>query len=312
MIFLRIICCSLLALSLLEAEIIWNIQYDDVVNGSGMGFDDSVEGQSRRDTINHVTDYLNTVLDYDGSLDLRFQTSQSDGSGFLASAGTYYPGANGYSNGLLYDHLNLGYDPVSFLPDGLVTFDFGYNWNTGLNTPVGSQFDMFTVALHEITHTFGFSSLLSENGTSDISGGNPGSFSVFDSFIEKGDGTSLFDGSGTFLGTAQDLTSGDLYFGGENAKLANGGQAIKLYTPGTFNDGSSVSHLDYLYDSVMNPGISSGVIKREYSDVDLGILMDLGYQILEDSVSAVPEPKVGAIFVLAGILFIFRRKRQPI
>jgi hypothetical protein len=294
-------------MSLLQAEIVWNIQYDDVINGSGTGFDDLTEGQARRNTIDQVTGYLSDILDYDATLDLRFQSSQSDGSGFLASAGTYYPGSNGFSNGLLYEHLNLGFDPVSGLPDGLVTFDFGYNWNTGLDTPIGSEFDMFSVALHEITHTLGFSSLVTQSGVSELSGTNPGSFSVFDSFVEKGDGTKLFDSFGTFLGTTQDLVGGDLYFGGENAKLANGGEAIKLYVPGTFQDGSSVSHLDFSYDSVMNPGISSGVMKREYSEVDFGILKDLGYQILDQSVAAVPEPKLGSFLMLVGFVMIFRR-----
>ena len=287
------------------AAITWNITFDDVVNNTGVGFDHATLGATRQATFISVTGYLNTVLDANGSVDFVVNNSQTDATGFLASSGPFFfTGPNGFENGFLYDHATTGIDPTGAVPDATATFDFGYNWNSDLSAPTGGEFDLFTVALHEVSHSLGFSSLLNSDGTSGISDGDPGVFSVYDSFLELGDGTSLFNaGAGDYTGSAADLISNDVYFGGANAMAANGGSPVAVYSPGTFNDGSSIGHITAA-GAVMNFSIASGVEKREYLAVELGILQDIGWSLV-----AVPEPS-SALLLLAGFMGISLHRRR--
>jgi len=189
--------------------------FNDVVNTTGVGFDDSTFGATRRATIESVFTYLDLVLDEPGSMDITFNNSQTDGTGSLASAGPlFFTSPNGFQGGLAATHLQTGTDPSAGNPDATSTFDFGYNWNSDTGDPTGAEFDLFTVALHEITHALGFLSLLTSDGLSGINGTDPGVFSTFDSFLEKGDGTDLFAAGGDFVGSTGDLISNDIFFWG--------------------------------------------------------------------------------------------------
>ena len=275
------------------------------MNNTGVGFDDATLGATRQATFISVTGYLNTILNANGTVDFLVNNSDTDGAGSLASAGSLvFTGPNGFSNGLVYQHAITGIDPAANPSDGSATFDFGHNWNSDLSAPTGGEVDLFTVALHEISHAIGFSSFLNSDGTSGISGGDPGVFSVYDSFLELGDGTSLFNaGAGDYTGTAADLISNDVYFGGANAMAANGGSPVAVYSPGTFNDGSSIGHITAA-GAVMNFSVASGVEKREYLAIELGILQDIGWSLV-----AVPEPS-SALLMLAGFMGISLHRRR--
>ena len=67
------------------AAITWNVTFDDVVNNTGVGFDDATLGATRQSTFLSVTNYLNTVLDANGSVDFVVNNSETDGGGSLAS-----------------------------------------------------------------------------------------------------------------------------------------------------------------------------------------------------------------------------------
>jgi hypothetical protein len=66
----------------LTAQITWNITYAP----EGTGFYDPIEGQLRRDSILAATQYLNTVLDGRGTVNIEFRSAPS-GAGYLASFG---------------------------------------------------------------------------------------------------------------------------------------------------------------------------------------------------------------------------------
>ncbi|MGY8747536.1 MAG: PEP-CTERM sorting domain-containing protein [Pirellulales bacterium] len=289
------------------ADITWNFTYNDVVNSTGVGFDDATHGAARRSTFNSVGGYLNSVLDETGVVDFTIEDSQTDGTGFLASAGTlYFVSPNGFTNGLLFEHATTGIDPSGGNNDGSARFDFGYTWNSELDTTTGSEFDLFTVSLHEITHAMGFSALMKSNGESAITNSNPGVYGVYASFLERGDGTALFSSGGNFDGNAGDTTSDDLYFGGVNAVAANGGNAVKIYAPGTYSSGSSISHVDTntYPDSLMTHSVARGVEKRQYAAIDQGILMDIGWNF-----SAVPEPS-SAMMICVGLGVMMSRRNR--
>lgn len=72
-----------------------------------------------------------------------------------------------------------------------------------------------------------------------------------------------------------------------------------MYTPGTWESGSSVSHVNQLPGYVMNPFSSRGLGTRVLTPVEVAILRDLGYTVRD-------TPLVYA-FLLIGLL---RRRRD--
>jgi len=289
-----------------EADILWNITFNDVENNTGVGFDDPTLGATRRSTVMAVTNFINTVILDNGVIDLVIGNSQTDGGGFLGAAGPFFfTGPDGFRNGFAFEHATTGVDPLPGAPDASAVFDFGFNFNSDTDAPTSSEIDLFSVVLHEFTHALGFVSLLNADGTG-LNGDNPDVFSVFDSFLELGDGTPLFGAGGEFLGDPDDLTSDDVFFDGPNARKANGGNPVKIFAPDAFAGGSSLSHTSpsAFPNTLMNPAIGPGQQRRMFSEVEIGILADLGYTVI-------PEPS-SVLLVglgLTGALVLARRRR---
>jgi hypothetical protein len=88
-----------------SADITWNLFYQDVINSTGVGFDDAILGGTRQTTFEATLDYVNSVLDEPGTVDLNIASSQMDASEFLASAGPLlFTAPNGFANGFVFDH----------------------------------------------------------------------------------------------------------------------------------------------------------------------------------------------------------------
>lgn len=282
-----------------QADITFNFTYVDVDDGSGFGFDDAAEGATRRATVTAVADYINTVVDHNGSVDIRWNaSSNAPGSSTLASMGAFYFENAGTDNGFVFNHATTGLDPIGGFPDGSGSVNFGRTWNSGLGGPAAGEFDLFSVVLHEITHSMGFASLIDEtDGSSEITG----TYSIFDTLIEDGAGNRLISG-GAFVGNVADLTSGDLHLD------VGGGNTIELYAPNPFEPGSSVSHIDFgvAGSNVMFPGIASGVSNRTYAEADLQVLSAIGWNVT----AAIPEPGTATILCMTGVALLIRRRKR--
>lgn len=266
-------------------QISFNVTYLDVQNNNNIGFDDPASGAARRDVVDRVLEYVGDVLNESGTAtcDIVFNVSQTDGTQYLASAGTYFPVSVGFSTGYAFEHLSTGVDPSPSVADITCTVDFGWTWYTGAATEVpGGHFDLYSVLLHEMTHGLGILSLSSADGTSKISGGNPGRYSLWDKFMETGGAIDLFnDATTAFAGVASYLTGSNsgVVLNSPLAKAAYGGTRPPLYAPGSFSTGSSLSHwadgIGVAY--VMKRNIGAGVAIRTYADVEVAALKDMGY-----------------------------------
>ncbi|MCK5557759.1 MAG: hypothetical protein KAJ01_05245, partial [Candidatus Hydrogenedentes bacterium] len=138
------------------------VTYMDVVNGTGIGFDDPAFGTARRETVELALEYLDLMLNETGAVDIVFEESLIDGTEFLATAGTFFTLDAGFTNGVAFDHITTGVDPDAGVPDIYVTVDFAWDWNLGSGAPSGFQLDLLSVLIHELTHGLGLLSLSDE------------------------------------------------------------------------------------------------------------------------------------------------------
>lgn len=113
------------------------------------------------------------------------------------------------------------------------------DWYYGTDAMPGSDIDFVRTALHELGHGLGFLSLMDGNGEFF------GSPDIFSRQLRQGAtiaGTDLV--TMTNAQRALAITSDDLYWKGQAVIEENGNQAAKMYAPGTFAAGASISHWD--------------------------------------------------------------------
>ncbi len=264
--------------------ITWNVTYNDVVNNTNVGFDDPVDGATRQATAEAVLDYITDVLNEatGANLSVVFANSQTDGTGFLASAGTFFFTGTGFTSGFAHQHITTGTDPDAGASDINCTVDFGFNWNSDQGSPAFSEFDLSTVLLHEMTHGLGFLNGSNASGASTIGGRycNLARLTHEDDSGAVGTGstTALWVNPGTFTGSSGDLTGDRLVFTGANTVAAYGSNPT-IYSGSTFLSGSSLSHWgdDHAGAAVMPRFVTNGAEFREYADFEIGALQDIGY-----------------------------------
>lgn len=206
-------------------------------------------------------------------------------------SGTWY--VSSLANSLAGTDINSGnYDMH-------ITFNKNFSWYMGTDAnPPSNQYDLETVALHEICHglnfmgTMGYASGFGKWGDS----GYP---DIYDTFMRDESGNSIIDTTiypnpSTALGKV--VTSGNLWFYGPKAMAENGGNPVKIYAPTTWSEGSSYSHLDYAAftsggDRLMRYAIPNGTAIHEPGPVTMGLLKDLGWKT---GSAATCQPKIRA------------------
>jgi len=192
-------------------------------------------------------------------------------------AGTWYPIALANAiAGTDFDPSNG--DIVTALASSGVQWYFGTDGN-----PPSGQWDLMSVALHEIAHGLGIAGTMSvEDGAGNWGAGTTSPL-VFDRFTVNGNGTPLLSFPNGSAALAAQLTSNNLFFSGPRTNAANGGDPAKLYAPGTWNPGASFSHLDESTypagspNSLMTPGIRQAESIHSPGPIALGILHDIGW-----------------------------------
>lgn len=174
-------------------------------------------------------------------------------------------------------------------PDIVASFNSTASWYfaTDGKTPAGKM-DMVTIVLHEIAHGLGFTdSYHVEGGQGSVgllTNGEPVPF-VFDVFVENGSKKNLLHGfESPSQALADQLQGQNLYHNSPLAAKALGGKLPELYAPASFDDGSSISHLDETTFSaqqdanrLMTPQIAFAESIHNPGSVLLSMLADMGW-----------------------------------
>ena len=275
-------------------------------NGS-IGFNDPQLGASRREAIERAGAELGALFDHDATIEVDVTSSSSSGlAAASARFGSNPPLSGGFYAGIPQQKIITGVDANAAASDATMTVFFGgTSWYTGTGTTPSGSYDMVAIMKHELMHTLGFASGVTENGSDEWGNARGAAGSIwdpFDQFLSDVDGNRIIDATtyqidlGLWFQTSTGGTSptAGLFFNGPNAVLANGGQPVGLYSPGAWLQGSSGSHLDTNNSSfsdrthLMVHAFGTGTVTREPNAVEIAMLADLGYDMDVGSVD--PDP----------------------
>jgi len=259
-----------------------------------------------RATLESVATALSSVLVVDAPVTVTFDVTgeSSSMSATLASAGSDLIGSDpGFLQTVVQNKILTGQDANGLDADGTISWNFGRVWDYGSNV-AGNRYDFQSTAMHELLHTLGFLSYTERPGA------NTGlSWTVYDSYLVTSGGTAVIGGDYRW-NTAYNANllggGGGLYFGGPNAVGVYGGP-VPLFTPSSWDSGSSISHLnDRTFtgsnQKLMNAVVDLGLGVRVISPVEVAILEDLGYTL---------APGTGSVaWALIGVVLIRRRRRR--
>lgn len=293
-------------------------EFDYSGNIDGVGFLDATYGAARQQALTDAGTLFSSMFgshfSNTGTIKLAVTSTDDALSDTLASAGSelFGTGTPGFNLvDVVRTKLVTGVDANGVDIDGLVDVNWGHAWQLDPNTPAsGSEFDFYATINHELTHALGFSSNVGETGRDPFLQRNPGEYGKFDSFLADGSGLALIDAGG-YLDRQYwiDTSTTDIYFNGAHAVAANGGNLVGLFSPATWMDGSSVSHLDtdnpQFYTTMMKHDRGYGPEARAYSAIEVGIMTDLGYT------PAIPEPETYALMLAGlGLVGFMARRRK--
>jgi hypothetical protein len=212
--------------------------------------------------------------------------SKSSSFSILGSArpGSYYSGFVGAPDPSLWYPSALanalaGRDLSGNSPEMIIQVNSLADWFKGTTgVPTNSEYDLQSVFLHEMAHGLGF---LSASAYDSIFGfGNIDEPTPFDAYAKTQDGRRLADLDSPSIELGDALTS-KLVWSGPLGTAANGGEPPLLYTPSSFEEGSSVAHLDESTfssmgkDSVMTPNLDAGEIFHEPGPLLLAMMEDM-------------------------------------
>jgi len=219
-------------------------------------------------------------------------TWEALGTGVLGSAS-----ANSFRRGFKNAPRNLTWYPIAIAnklagydlePDNhdiSARFSSSINWYLGLDgaTPT-TKYDFISTVMHEIGHGLGFIGSANVEGTNGSWGSGTIYPFIFDRFVFNGNDELLID-TLTFTNPSTDLktqyTSEDVYFHSELSDVAAPDNHAKLYTPSSWNDGSSYSHLDEIYnssdDAMMTYSAGTGEVTHHPGSITLGMFAEMGW-----------------------------------
>ena len=268
--------------------------FEDVALNTNVGFDDPSYGDGRREEACQVLEDMSELLIIDTTTvtpDILFTRSdQPLPPGALAAASSYFGYyMTGPDNGSLHKHIISRQDPTPGAGnfDAFVITNFsGINWSvdSSLN---GSTYDFYSVMWHEMMHALGFRGLLPavipETGTEHIHG-------TFDYHTYKDESlqdrfiTAVTNLLNVPVGAPSPwfITNQVVYRGVKNILNATPDGIRPIYSPVSWQQGSSLSHFDMGRASgevyVMHPSIGTNT-ERDIHEHEKEVLCHLGYMV---------------------------------
>lgn len=312
----------------------FRIYYEDYLYLPAEGFADPSFGAARRNTLCRVLQDFESRINIPAgvTIDLFIDRSYSTsfpapgGTGFLAAAGPYFPPTSGFPGtpgiyaGNMFNHITGGVDPDPANYDSHIHVNFDkltvgppvsiFYWDDYANTAVTCRHDLYSVLLHEVTHTLGWFSNVTEtlSGTfpAQNTTGYNNAYSLYDwMFLYHGDPvTSVFNK--VVIGTTTSpsinaavnafpspLRSNKIWQYNNGAPLNQPVYSgIQPTSPATYLQKSIMSHLNYyLYgfnamgqDSpglrlpyVIGPVFSVEEMRRDWTLPEYRTLLQMGY-----------------------------------
>lgn len=236
-------------------------------------------------------------------IDAQFQVL---GGGILASttpvlvtgvsspvAGAAYP--------IAFANAQTGCDIEPLSADMTIIINSSIAWHVDpYSAPGVGEYDLASVALHEIVHGLGFSTsfeyddgVLPDECPAGVatSGCYNSTLSVFDHFLETGVGVSLstITNNSVSLGTA--IRSNSVVWNGALATAANGSVNPSIEDPATFVVGESLCHLDETVypagnaNSLMTPTLNMAEQILDPGPIVRGMLKDMGWTLTDAPVA---------------------------
>ena len=193
-----------------------------------------------------------------------------------------------------------GYNVSPTTRDIRIEMNSNIDWYYGAGNPSNVQEDWITIMLHEVTHGLGFFACIGENG-----GYYYGTFpNIFTRQLYQG----LTGQNITELTQSQRaalVKNNNLYSGrpGSHLLAAHGGVRVKMYSPTTYSEGSSVSHWDHsvTFSTFMTAYEDPGFKERTINPREIAIMRDMGWRTHTVSVSA--NPAAGGSVTGGGTLY---------
>ena len=176
-----------------------------------------------------------------------------------------------------------GKDLDSANPEIVIQINSEADWDVdGIGKPTRYEYDLKSVMFHELAHGLGFLSTSSYvlDRTKGKYVGILEQPTPFDAYLQTQDGNRLADLLSPSIDLGQSMTS-RLVWSGPEGVLANNGVKPVMYTPSTYDPGSSVSHLDEnafansAANAVMTPNLEAGEVFNDPGPLLLGIMKDL-------------------------------------
>ncbi|MDQ3201293.1 MAG: hypothetical protein M3Q94_03880 [Pseudomonadota bacterium] len=245
-------------------------------------FDPNTTPTVRQQQQQATTDALNNLAKYfqPSNITLRvdFKFHDLGNTGTLGQAG---PAGFDVRNGVYFAQALFNLLAKNDVNGGAVSLNVEMNtnasvtWFYGASTPPQGQYNWQSVIMHEVGHSMGFFDTVAQNGS--YSNAGPGIFETISTLGVGGSVLSSLDQAGR----AQAVISNNVYWSGQFGLSANNGQAIKLYSPNPYEEGSNYSHLDpsqtgvggLYFPSLPDATFFAGPTKQE-----LGILHDVGWR----------------------------------
>jgi len=232
----------------------------------------------------NITEYLRVTAPV--ALVYRVEGENDPAERWLAGANSSLVSDDpGFWRTVVQNKIISGIDANGDADDGLIAWNFAFPTAVG-DVVTGDDFDFTSIVMHELMHSFGIIGHFGPPGTN----ATRRNWSIWDSLMASADGTTLVGDDYAWPESADHYVlgaDGGVLFSGANAVAAYGGKLVPVYSPSTWEPGSSGSHLDtdtFTGDDyqLMNHRIKTRGAQgiRELSPIEMGILRDLGYLVV--------------------------------